>query len=108
MAVTRFNVVEEFCTEIENDAPQIDRGIVRITGMSRLSSVSPNIRHIFAVASYSVHGQIVILECYCGDVWGVNKELDQKVYAQEDEVRRAVARTCDALGLQQRAGILER
>ena len=53
MATTKFNVVEEFCTEIENDAPEIDRGIVRITDMYRGSTVSPDIRHIFAMASYT-------------------------------------------------------
>ena len=107
MAITKFNVVEEFCTEIEKDAPEIDRAIVRITGMSRISSISPNIRHIFAIASYSVYGEVVILECYCGDVWGINSETDQKVYAREEEIRKAVAKTCDNLGLEQRAGILE-
>lgn len=108
MPLTKFNVVEEFCAEIENDAPEIDRGIVRITGVDRRSSSFANTHSIYAVASYSVNGQIVILESYCGEVWGINKETDQKVYAREKEIRDAVAGTCDALGLKKRAGILEK
>ncbi|MFA5186752.1 MAG: hypothetical protein WC551_09770 [Patescibacteria group bacterium] len=108
MPLTKFNVVEEFCTEIENDAPEIDRGIVRITGLDRRSSSFANTHSIFAVASYSVKGEIVILESYCGEVWGINKEMDQKVFAREKDIRDAVARTCDALGLKKRAGILEK
>ena len=107
MATTKFNVVEEFCAEIENDAPEIDRGIVRITDMSRGSTVSPNIRHIFAMATYSVAGQVVRLECYCGDVWGINQETDKKVYEKAEKIRQTVAMTCENLGLQRRAGILE-
>lgn len=107
MSVVKFNDVEEFCAEIENDAPEIDRGIVRSTDMSRMSSVTPNIRHIFAMASYSVNGQIVILECYCGDVWGVKQDEDNKVYEKSEKIRQIVTKTCETLGLHKRAGILE-
>jgi len=107
MPLAKFNVVEEFCAEMENDAPEIDRGIVRITGVTR-SSLSSPISSIYAVASYSIHGEIIILERYCGEIWGINKEEDQKVYAREESIRDAVVRTCSALGLKIRAGILEK
>lgn len=107
MTTVKFNVVREFCAEVEKDVAEIDRGIVRITGMSRGSSLSPNIRHIFAMASYSVKGQVVILESYCGDVWGINEKEDQKVYSKEKEVCQAVEEICQKLGLKQRGGILE-
>lgn len=107
MAIVKFNAVEEFCAEIENDAQEIDRRIVRTTDVSRISSMTPNIRHILAVASYSVGEQVVRLECYCGDVWGINQEMDKKVFEKAEQIHQTVASTCEALELQNRAGVLE-
>lgn len=79
MATVKFNDIEEFCAEMEKDASDIERRIVRTTTMTRTSSLSPNIRHIIALATYSVDGQVIRLESYCGDLWGVNQDQDKQV-----------------------------
>lgn len=107
MPRVKFNAVEEFCAEMERDKSDIDRRIVRLTHLFQDSRLSPNIQHVLAVATYSVKGQVVRLERYCGDVWRINDEADKKVLDRAEAVHKAIKEACQRLELKVRAGILE-
>jgi len=103
----RFTEPEEFCEELERDKWDIDRGIVRRTIRYKPLEKVPSVHHVIAVASYSVRGQIVKLECYCGDVWGLRSERDQEVINRAREHLQKVEDACQRLNLEVRAGSLE-
>lgn len=102
-----FNEPKEFCEELVKDHLQIERGIVRCTVRYETAKISPNIHHVIALATYSVAGQVVELEQYCGDVWRINKEEDQKVLDQADATIKLVEKFCQGCDLQVRTGHLE-
>ena len=57
---------------MEKDATEVDRGIIRVINLFETSRLSPNIRHVTVVSTFSMKGQVVRLERYCGDVWQIN------------------------------------
>jgi hypothetical protein len=103
----RFNQTKEFCEELKKDADKVDRGIVRCSNLFENAKISPNIRYVTFVATYSIQGQIVELRDYCGDIWRMEQERDQKVYDKAKECYEAVEKTCDRLKLEIRGGCLE-
>ena len=103
----KFNSPEEFCHEMEKDKAKIDREIVRTTSKYVVSKMSPHIHHVFALATYSVNGQIVEMEKYCGDTWGVNKDSDREVLDKSTETLAAIEETAGHCGCEVRSGILE-
>lgn len=105
--IVKFNSTEEFCEELRKDAFKVDRGIVRVTNLFRVSGLSPSIRHLIVVATYSAEGQVVKLERYCGDIWGINKEADDKVLSKAQAFHDFIISTCQELCLELRAGTLE-
>ncbi len=98
-----FNHTDEFLEELQKDRAMIDRGIVRVTNQFVHSATSP-IRFAHAVATYSVDGQVVKLDRYCGELWGIERE-DAKTKAELEATQELVRKACD--GLEVRAGILE-
>lgn len=109
MPIVKFNNVDEFCEELEKDAAAVavDRNIVRLTNLFTISSPLPNVRHVKVLANYSVQGQIVRLEHYCGDLWGMNNDQDNKVLERAGNAQMTVKAACDRLFLELRAGALE-
>jgi len=103
----KFTEPEEFCEELERDKQDIDRGIVRCTIRYEPTKISPSIRHVIAIASYPVKGQIVKLERHCGEIWGLRPEEDQKAVDRAREHLKRVEETCRRLNLEVRAGSLE-
>ena len=83
----------------------IDRNIVRITNRFERPSISPNIHHVTVVATYSVAGQVVRLECYCGDIWGTDE--DDPVLGKAGKVQMDIQEACDRNLIEVRAGLLE-
>lgn len=102
-----FNRVNEFCMELKKDSPKIDRSIVRATVRYKISTISPNIQHVFAMATYSVEGQVVELDHYCGDIWGINDTADQKVLDIAKAHLLKVEDTVKTFGCEIRSGHLE-
>lgn len=107
MLKVRFNMVDEFCEEMKKDKDIIDRKIIRVTQSFTPSHMTPNIRIVEVLASYSVSGQIVRLEKRCGEFWGVNTKSDQDVIDKADEVMKIIKDKAAKAGLQVRAGVLE-
>jgi len=107
--IVKFTSPEEFCQEIEKDAnaKAIGRGIVRCTIRHATSRLSPMILHVDAIATYSVGGQIIKLDHYCGDIWQLNTDDDKKVFDKAKACLSSVEEKCKALDLQVRSGILE-
>lgn len=103
----KFNQVEEFCEELEKDAPLIDRQIVRCSKLWETSKLSPNIRHLSFLATCTVKGQLVELRRYCGDIWGINLEADERVEDKAKETNKTIDKVCGLLKLEVRAGHIE-
>lgn len=107
MLVVKFNVVEEFCQELEKDVARVYRKIVRLTNQFRASRLSPMIQHVIVVSTYAADGQIIKLERYCGDIWGINQEQDDGVLEKASTIHRQIEEACAKLDLQVRPGCLE-
>jgi len=97
----------EFCAEITKDKDKIDRNIVRSTIRWEGSKMHASIQHVYAVASYSVDGQLVDLLRYCGDVWGVSSGRDHEVIELSQKYLKLVEDTCKGLKIECRAGLLQ-
>jgi len=108
MKVKFYSTTEEFCAELEKDAINlIDCQIVRCTNLYEASGLSPNIHHVTFFAAYSIDGEIVELKRYCGDIWGINKEADQKVQDSAAAQLKTVKETCKRLKLEVRSWFFE-
>ncbi len=104
--IVKYNSVNEFCEEMKKDTLLIDRGIFRVTKLYTASRASPNIDHLSVVSTYSVECQIVKLEYYCGDIWGI-QEQDEKRYKAAEEAISIISNTAAGLeGIEIRCGIL--
>ena len=107
MVTVKFNSLAKFCQEMEADKDAIERRIVRITWLREGSKLSPNISHISVLSPYTVQGQIVKLVRYCGDIWRINQEGDDKVWAKAEEISKGITDKAKALQLEVRSGSLE-
>lgn len=103
----QFNEVEEFMEELDKDKTKIDRGIIRTTIRYVNTTGSPNIKSVIACSTYSVEGQVIELNEYCGDVWGLNNELDKAVVNIAEKFMTLIEETATEYGLDLRHGILE-
>ena len=104
MATVKFSVPEEFLEELGKEL--VDRGLVRITHLSRPTKISPNIHHLSIVATAKVAGDILRLERYCGDIWNIGSQ-DVKVKDEAEAIKRKILEGCAALHLEVRGGVLE-
>jgi len=107
MLKVKFNMVKEFCEEILNDKDNIDRKIVRVTKSFTPSRMSPNIHIVSLLAGYSVSNQLVYLNRYCGEIWGINTESDKKIADKAEVGIDEITSVCLEAGLEIRAGLLE-
>jgi hypothetical protein len=55
MITTKFNDVEEFEAEVERDAKDVSRGIVRVTGLREQDTLGMRM-HVSVVATYYLEG----------------------------------------------------
>jgi hypothetical protein len=106
-AKIRFSVPEEFLVELESKG--LVEPIVRVTKQFEDSKMSPNIQHVFILATaLRVVGevaQIIELKRYCGDYWG--KEFEQKTLDRAQEIQDEIEKRAKALMLEVRAGVYE-
>jgi hypothetical protein len=103
-----FNSTEEFLEELDKDRKKIDRRIVRLTVLHQESKLSPNIKHLHAMATFLVKGEIVMLSEYCGDIWGIETERNDVTAKRVDDKLGAVETFCKMHRLEVRSGKLEK
>jgi len=107
MAIVRFNVYDEFLAELTKDIELVDRRIVRITNLYQGSTVSPSLKHLSVVATAKVGVDIVRLDVYCGDVWGLNTQHNDVTRKKAQDIQHRITQAGAQLGFEIRAGILE-
>jgi phage host-nuclease inhibitor protein Gam len=108
MIKVKFNSVAEFCQELKKDAGKVERGILRTTKQTQMSSMSPNIHYVFALASYSIEGQIVELRKFCGEIWHIREDEDKKSWDKAEAVLKEIEDLVQGIaGVEIRAGHLE-
>ena len=108
MATVKFTDAAEFVAELTLDGNLVERGIVRLTVVTRPARevVLPEMRHLSVVATALVGGHIVRMDRYCGKLWGV-PDADTKVAALAREVQELIEGFCEEAGLEVRAGLFE-
>lgn len=102
--MVQFNDINEFLDELEKDRDHIQRGIVRITNQYRTSRLTASIQHLTVVATTRISGELVKLNVYCGDLWGLGK--DQPILEKAQDLQRTLVEKCTALSLEVRSGLL--
>lgn len=120
--ITRFNSPDEYLEELKSHmyrrflTPRSERPgdfangnvtCVRLTNMFTPSPLAPNIRLVNVVATHVVAGQIVRLDCFCGDDWGENFEPTKKTHERAEAVHKKIREVCADLHIEVRAGIFE-
>lgn len=109
MAIVKFSDEQEFCNELRSEIEAgrtPDQGIVRVTHLWRAASFSPNIHHLYVVATYSVEGRVTRLQAYCGDLWRMTRQ-DEPVWARAKATRQPIEEACQELQLEVRGGVVE-
>lgn len=110
LPVVKFSDVDEFCRELAKDTP--DRHIVRVTSRLKTASFSPNVRHVLVVATCAVtrpgdeHAEIVRLEEYVGDVWGIG-QADEITLEKAEEAKTRLESKCRQMDMDVRGGMVE-
>lgn len=114
--LVRFNQVEEFCDELRKEQGNIERRIVRVTKLYTQSKMAASIKHVQVISTFLVCAfpsalpaagpNIVRLERYCGDIWGI-KNQDQPVLERAEAAIKKIEQVCQELGLEVRPGVIE-
>lgn len=114
MNTVKFNVVNEFIHELKKQYPLgaaavSPAPILRLTGQMKVSGSSPNIKHFSIVATFLSHdepGAIILLDYYCGDLWGIPPKDDPVIEAGE-KAKKDIELAAGILGIEVRAGVYE-
>ena len=107
MGTVRFSDPREFVEELGIDAVKVDRGLVRLTGLYQPTAFSPNVTNYSILATARVGKDILRLEHYCGQLWNINTESDEKVRKKGENTKEFLELACKGLELDIRAGVLE-
>lgn len=102
--MVRFNDNGEFIENLTKDRESVDRRIVRVTTLYRQSTFAASIRHLTVVATTRISGELVRLEVYCGDLWGLGK--DKPILDKAEALQHILTNRCAELGLEVRSGLL--
>lgn len=103
--MVKFNDPDEFLEELDSDMGKVERNIIRLTHLLRPSKLSPNINHLQVIATVKVMGEVLRLECYCGDTWGMEGQ-DKTVLDKADAILKKIKEYC-AGRLDVRSGVFE-
>lgn len=114
MITTKFNQVEEFEEELERDATDISRGIVRITGLRERDNTSLR-TYVSVVSSYYLEGYgIVRMDKGIGyllsdipDAAPKGKPSNADVLSRYADVVSHITKKIEELGLVSRPGVYE-
>ena len=70
----------------------------------------PSTKHLHFIATYSVRGQVVKLDKYCGDVWNMHGQADhdynKTVFDRVAEAQEKVRETVEKNNHELRSGVL--
>lgn len=112
----KFTSVEEFCDELRKEKGNIERRIVRVTNLYTQSKMAASIKHVQVISTFLVCAfpsalpaagpNIVRLERYCGDIWGIGNQ-DQPVLERAAQVTKKIEDVCQELSLEIRPGVIE-
>lgn len=106
--IIKFNYQYEFIEELKK--VKLEQPLVRLTNLQRHSEKIAPLRSLFIVSTAkTVNGDIVKLERYCGQLWGIEQEVkeDKKAWEQAESIHSQIKKACEALKLEVRAGIFE-
>ena len=96
----QFSVVGEFLEEIEQDAAQVEDGIVRVARQYQQTQTPP-LMHLYVVAGVVVKSKVVELRQYCGQVFDAKPdEHTREVNAKPEAFAQEVIDRVTAAGLQ--------
>ncbi len=105
MPVIRFNYPDEYIEELKKES--LEKPIVRLTNLQRpIEKVAP-LRSLSVVSTAkAATGDIIRLEHYCGQLWGLGKE-DKRIWERAEAIHEEIKKACQDLDLEVRAGIYE-
>src|SRR5262252_8263153 len=101
MIAVRFNDPGEFADELRAGVPEMR--ILRLTKQFQMTQFA--FRHLYAIATFLRKGEIIRLEHYCGQIWGI--EFDRKFLHKADAILDDLTKIAEELGLEVRAGVYE-
>ncbi len=105
MTIIKFNFQDEYINELKK--AKLEQPIVRLTNLQRHSEKIAPLRSLFVVSTAkAANGDIIKLERYCGQLWGIEKE-DERAWQKAAGIHSDIQEACLALKLEVRAGILE-
>ena len=105
MPIVQFNTVQEFFAELTADLTQVDRTLVRVTNLYRQSTQMPMIQYVSVVATARVATDIIRLDIYCGEVWNVDTQHNERVLKKAEALQQSIRESCVQLGIDVRAGL---
>ena len=105
MPIVQFNTVREFLAELTVDLAQVDRKLVRVTNLYRQSTQMPIIQYVSVVATARVATDIIRLDIYCGEVWNVDTQHNERVLKKVEALQQSIRESCMQLGIDVRAGL---
>jgi hypothetical protein len=105
MPIVQFNTVHEFLAELTADLAQVDRKLVRVTNLYRQSTQMPIIQYVSVVATARVATDIIRLDMYCGEVWNVDTQHNERVLKKVEVLQQSIRESCMQLGIDVRAGL---
>jgi len=104
MAIIKFNVADEFIDELGKCC--LEAPVVRLTNLFRAEPKLP-IKNLFVIATTKAsNGDIIRLEKFCGQVWGV-EEQDRKTLEKAEQIHDKIQKACEQLKMEVRAGVIE-
>ena len=106
MAYVTFTVLSLFLEELWKDAALVDRRLVRMVEFSDGWSATPGLRYLRLIVTARVGQDILRVDSYCGATCGILAH-DQRVREQLARQRRSLEKSCAALGIEVRFGILD-
>ena len=105
MPIVQFNTVREFLAELTADLAQVDRKLVRMTNLYRQSTQMPMIQYVSVVATTRVATDIIRLDMYCGEIWNVDTQHNERVLKKVEALQQSIRASCLQLGIDVRAGL---
>lgn len=113
MAIIIFSSENELIDELEKDyaeepiKPPQKRPILRMAGLLKPIGNAPAIRRYYLVATMKdPRGDILRLERYCGDLWGI-EEQDKLTHDKAEKLRGAIEKVCEKLFIEVRGGVFD-
>jgi len=113
MYLVKINQVDEFIEEIRKECQpeqmlsNIEGNIIRLTMLYTQSKLSPNIHLVEVISNFVVRDSAVQLSRFCGDIWNINNENDQKTMDKANECTEQIEAVAKELGLEVRSGTIE-